>query len=819
MEYVCFDNPVTGYNIEEIIEFTAGSGPGSFADGPPFNENICDMCHTQTNHHRNGNPAQGGIAPADLDAGGTYIGHHDNDESKCTDCHPHIDGFAPTGGAPAPPHDSQPFIDNCDYCHITPTDFAAPIPDVKCEQCHTPTGVLKAQFQNAKDVVTHSDVNGSGKYVYTNSCVGCHDPMFGSSNLKLVRTDLSASGGGTNIVFTQRLSNGSFADGFPYDQNVCETCHTATNHHWFDGNAPADFDELGNYIGHNDETDCSGCHPHNAGFLPVGGSCLDCHNQSPPAGSTYPNRRQIVEGTPGDGAGDFVRNSHHVSDGTSTQIVTEDDCLVCHDQSQHQSFGDGVSALLNDQDGGASYTFDGTGSSVEGFCVSCHDSDGSLVNGIQPFNAAGDTNSPPDIGWTAGGVAHSIDDACFNCHGDTAGINAHGSANAFILKYNNYVSGASQAFCYNCHDGTAANTDIQSIFNRTFRHGVEDCQVCHNQHTAEPGTHTPDGQWYPPSPNENTNDVSGVLSSVKGVEPSPWPPSWTTTNSFTVLESAVKEYQICFKCHAKYSHQFSSDCLLCHTEVWDEDLGAIVIGFKFRSAQREFNINNKSAHPVVVTSNNQIGSYLPRALSTTQMESPWTNIGQQTMYCADCHGADDEDIIDVKGPHGSNSKFILKGPNKMWPIGNAGGPFSLNDISGQNRSDSQPLNTNISSTLFCLNCHDSFPSSNNNTWKNEAHEQHDDRDYQPAGDGSDHNVYCIACHAVVPHGNKVSRMLAYRSQLPEYNTVNGINYNILQGFKKTARFNYSKANCWTASGMGCHTHETDRGSQVGGYDQ
>jgi hypothetical protein len=92
-EYICFDNPVTGYNIEELIEFTAERDAGSFADGPPFNENICDMCHTQTNHHRNGNLAQGGIAPADLDAGGAYIGHNDSD--RCTDCHLHTIGFSP----------------------------------------------------------------------------------------------------------------------------------------------------------------------------------------------------------------------------------------------------------------------------------------------------------------------------------------------------------------------------------------------------------------------------------------------------------------------------------------------------------------------------------------------------------------------------------------------------------------------------------------------------------------------------------------------------------------------------------------------------
>jgi predicted CxxxxCH...CXXCH cytochrome family protein len=91
-QYICLDNPVTGLNIEEIVEFTAPSGPGSFADGPPNNENVCEMCHTQTNHHR-----RTGDAPGDVDASGNYAGHFD--EAQCTQCHLHSEGFKPSCGA------------------------------------------------------------------------------------------------------------------------------------------------------------------------------------------------------------------------------------------------------------------------------------------------------------------------------------------------------------------------------------------------------------------------------------------------------------------------------------------------------------------------------------------------------------------------------------------------------------------------------------------------------------------------------------------------------------------------------------------------
>jgi predicted CXXCH cytochrome family protein len=642
-------------------------------------------------------------------------------------------------------------------------------------------------------VMTHADtVNPPRPYTYSNTCVGCHNPMYPQQNLAFIRQTIAGSILGGTIDFTAYMGAGSFADGPPYPDNICNTCHSNTQHHQADGIAPGGQD-------HNNGQDCGQCHPHLEGFQPQGG-CTVCHSQSPPIGSSDPNRRQIVQNA-GDGQGDFVKTSHHVTDGTTTEIVTDGSCIVCHDQSNHQSFGDGQSVLLNDQDGGASYTYDGTGASIEGFCVSCHDTDGSLLNGSQPFIVSGDINSPPDVGWSAGVVSHSTFDVCFNCHAQ-----GHGSDFEKILAEDN-----EPGLCFNCHDADGpASTDISSKFAQQFGHPVTaanssmQCLECHNPHQAEPGTHTPDGQWYPSAPDANTNLVSGVLSGVMGVEPSPWAPEWTLTDSYTVLDSAEKEYQICFKCHARYSHQYSQDCFMCHPMTWDPDLGAIVAGFKFRSAQREFNINNKSAHSVVVTSNNQSGSYAPKALSTSQMEAPWTNTGNQTMYCSDCHGAENEDGGDPRGPHGSDKPFMLKGPNTMWPAGSVR-LFSLNDVSNDN-SAQESLNTNWRNELFCLNCHDSFPTSNRNTWQNEVHREHDDRDYEPAG-GNKRNVYCIACHAIVPHGSHVSRLITYRSELTEYNTYNDVNYNVIEGFRKTSRFSYSEDDCRTVTNLGCDKHD------------
>ena len=75
-----------------------------------------------------------------------------------------------------------------------------------------------------------------------------------------------------------------------------------------------------------------------------------------------------------------------------------------------------------------------------------------------------------------------------------------------------------------------------------------------------------------------------------------------------------------------------------------------------------------SGHPGVVTLNNGTGSTATKALDPLQLKDPWkTNNGNQTMYCSDCHGSDNELTGDPRGPHGSNLKYVLKGLNQYWP--------------------------------------------------------------------------------------------------------------------------------------------------------
>ncbi len=105
------------------------------------------------------------------------------------------------------------------------------------------------------------------------------------------------------------------------------------------------------------------------GALP---ECIRCHFA--PLGS----RRQIM-GNGGDFAGNPAIKSHHIS--LSTDPDTGQ-CLICHDISRH---GGGV-VVLKDADTGNLVIYNPLNpSTLEPFCLSCHDSNGANGN-MSPFN-------------------------------------------------------------------------------------------------------------------------------------------------------------------------------------------------------------------------------------------------------------------------------------------------------------------------------------------------------------------------------------------------------------------------------------------------
>ncbi len=310
---------------------------------------------------------------------------------------------------------------------------------------------------------------------------------------------------------------------------------------------------------------------------------------------------------------------------------------------------------------------------------------------------------------------------------------------------------------------TNTSTENSADVSPPNRHA--ECSDCHNPHAAKSGLHT-----------TQSDAVSSVLSGVWGLEPSSTA-KWLQPTSFTRNDPAVKEYQICFKCHSYYG-------------VGSAPTGVTTIigpsGTNITDQAMEYNVNNYSAHPVEVGSNNQTGSYAPKALTTSQMTSTWNNVGNQTMYCSDCHGNDQPTSSTVpQGPHGSNYKYMLTGTAKYWPTNASGVLWSLYDIK-YNRNNWQ-------NDLFCVNCH---PIYSGGSFKNSVHSK---------GAHQSSSVKCITCHVVIPHGSKRSRLIGYASDPYPYNYNGTGTYNklVITGFRKASGpFNYSFSNC-SMSGV-CH---------------
>ncbi len=491
------------------VNFSSLTGPGSFADGDAVYDGVCEVCHTGTAFHRN-------------DPSGDHSHFVAQD---CTACHGHDVGFQPTAGSCTQCHNSEQgpggyrrqvvsgvggngeFVllshhvsdgtqnqivqdSDCVVCHdqtnhmtysdgvsVLLVDLSTGSPvlyngtpatlEPFCLGCHD--GTQTAPFSDGNPAPDMSGWNGASHSPAGSTCAQCHTNGHGTDNLALIGTQIETPNNGVlPVVFTSWTGPNSMADGDGIYDGICEVCHTATTYHR--NNAS------GNH-GHNSGNDCRACHDHNTGFSPQAGSCLACHNTTQGSGGY---RRQVVENN-NDGGGDFVRVSHHVSDGSTTEIVTEGDCVVCHNQSQHMTFTDGVSVLLEDPAGGPTITYDGSTGSITGFCAACHDG----TPASPPFS---DGNTPPNVLATWPSSAHGTANnaPCGECH-----TNGHGGDNQQMLTarydrqdYLNYSS-ARYALCWQCHNENTivfGNNSFEDLHDKHVVGEDSACVLCHQPH-------------------------------------------------------------------------------------------------------------------------------------------------------------------------------------------------------------------------------------------------------------------------------------------------------------------------------------------------
>jgi hypothetical protein len=282
---------------------------------------------------------------------------------------------------------------------------------------------------------------------------------------------------------------------FAYDDasapwnGVCQTCHTKTDRHR-NNNTPA------NPHSHEVLNNCTGCHTHDGpqgngnGFSPSGGDCTGCHSSQQEISSNPGNfRRQITESGAGVGDGEFGTsfNSHHVNDGTGSQIVTKWDCVVCHAEGDVLT-GSTVSGVhqnglveLKDTDTETALSGDWrTLTAVErtDFCLSCHDVDGATIVS---------TRTDPDPDATADPL-NPFDDGVTNAH-EPAGLDGTPAphsrlqvidvASQFDTANTSHHAVLGAAYGAAAPFGSPVDNAIQGVRTDLAWNSTLDCEDCH----------------------------------------------------------------------------------------------------------------------------------------------------------------------------------------------------------------------------------------------------------------------------------------------------------------------------------------------------
>lgn len=437
--------------------------------------------------------------------------------------------------------------------------------------------------------------------------------------------------------------------------------------------------------------------------------------------------------------------------------VWEASCLNCHDThtipGARRLLREGTDAL-----GGPSEPTlfkSGGAASIEGTCYQCHTSGAETI-----LNSA--TGVVPDI------------------------------ESDFRLTYHMPITNSDQNVTAEVHDISDADfqesTALLGKGNLSNRH-VE-CTDCHNPHRvirnnlfnntgsiSSVSTHDPDNP---------TNIASGALRGTIGVEPI------YGSNSFHVLPSGytlkkgdggdgastavtsnwvTREYQICMKCHSDYAYnddnvypagsrpnlgdmggttpaggatanhldQYTNQAKEFQAPSGHRGEGVNVGvegGASALDGNGDWNTNNhRSWHPVMDITGRDAATRGVGTGTSSPWEEPWrASLGNQTMYCTDCHGSSTlngtrEPTGDNPwGPHGSTYPFILKGP---W-----------NESTGSGQPEG-----------LCFKCHryDTYPQDGGQLTGFRGGGKGDLHSYHQKRIGS---MRCTWCHVAVPHGWK-----------------------------------------------------------------
>jgi hypothetical protein len=297
-----------------------------------------------------------------------------------------------------------------------------------------------------------------------------------------------------------------------------------------------------------------------------------------------------------------------------------------------------------------------------------------------------------------------------------------------------------------------------------------ECTDCHNPHrlmrNARFNGNGNSGQAAHDHATPHSNIASGVLRGSWGVEPVYGNGAFLSLPTSYILKRGdggtgagadvnspwvTREYQVCLKCHSDFGYDDNG----VYPEGSRPPLrlggGGTPPGTngleQYTNQAMEFQSplqdtgepggNHRSWHPVMAPTGrtNSIRGN-GTAISADMFLAPWngTGVGNQTMYCSDCHGSNTSAGTVVPtgtnpwGPHGSSNNFILKG---TWDTG------ATSQANG-----------------LCFRCHDYTRYATEGGGRSGFCCDRDNNLHSLHAKRIDSGIKCNYCHVAVPHGWK-----------------------------------------------------------------
>lgn len=327
------------------------------------------------------------------------------------------------------------------------------------------------------------------------------------------------------------------------------------------------------------------------------------------------------------------------------------ECVTCHDPHEQNNDPAVPMFLARSNANGA-------------MCLACHDTSLPRPSALSGWDSGAHASAGNSIASSVGAGPYGsvAANACSSCHG--AHQNPAGARN---------LKGGEEAGCAPCHSGgnlTPALLNVMGDFAKSYRHpantvsGIHDpaeslpvnnarhseCADCHNSHAAfsQGGTSLPPG-------------IQPSLSGVSGYD------------SGAAINPAVREYQVCFKCHADSTNKVQNSAYIVYGRTPSRyPQGAMPAGYPVPPATPpdQYNVrlqflstigHNVTGNSVATTSNTTLRAYMLNVDGTNNTSRPLTTTS--LLFCSDCHNNDlarSANGLGANGPHGSAYPHILQ---------------------------------------------------------------------------------------------------------------------------------------------------------------